>query len=201
MNAPEPAKLFLNGVEYTPEVESGLAAAEHEALAATHAAMPPAQATASKPLLRYEPQAREVLHHPHDALSARCVPAEPGLAMRRLLGDMVATMLIEGGHGLAANQIGHNVRAIVFMSGDEKKNAIGCLNPRIVKRSGIKVKSVEGCLSAPGLVVTKRRAASITVEAMSALGNVFMFEVTGLEAAVVQHEIDHLDGKGIWDDA
>ncbi len=108
---------------------------------------------------------------------------------------MIHTMRKTNGIGLAAPQVGVGVRA--FVMGTEEQGYLAVVNPTIVKRSGIKLPSVESCLSVPGKSVVVRRAASVTVRATNAEGNPCEFTAKGNAAFIVQHEIDHLDGKTI----
>ncbi len=95
--------------------------------------------------------------------------------------------------GLAAPQVGVSIRA--FVMGTEEQGYLAVLNPRIVKRSGIRILSAEQCLSVPGKTVTVRRSASVTVAGIDAEAKPFEFTAKGRAACIVQHEMDHLDGK------
>jgi peptide deformylase len=93
-----------------------------------------------------------------------------------------------GAVGLAAPQVGVSVRA--FVMGTEEQGYIAVVNPRIVKRSGIKISNIEECLSVPGQRVSVRRSASVTVQATNAEGTPCEFTCKGQAASIVQHEID-----------
>lgn len=111
-----------------------------------------------------------------------------------LLHSMVETLqATEGAIGLAAPQVGVSVRA--FVMGTPEQGYLAVVNPRIVKRGGIKIPSVEQCLSVPGKTVTVMRSHTITVHAINAEGDFCEFTAKGRSACVVQHEVDHLDGK------
>jgi peptide deformylase len=101
-------------------------------------------------------------------------------------------------HGLAvaANQVGINARAF-FMRVNEKNTFM--LNPHIVDVSLETVVMDEGCLSIPSVLWHVRRPCEVLVEAFDAFGNKIEKEFSGLEARVVFHEIDHLDGNVIPD--
>ena len=104
------------------------------------------------------------------------------------------------GVGLAATQIGVLQRVFVYQVAEEEPLA-ALVNPRIVESSEERETDEEGCLSlgAASVVVGVERAAAVTVEASSPAGEPLRIEAEGLEARVIQHEIDHLDGVLIID--
>jgi len=108
------------------------------------------------------------------------------------LSDMVETMHTEVGIGLAATQVGIELRMLVI---DEGRGMGGraYLNPVIVEQGGEQV-GEEGCLSLPGIFADVRRAEWVVVGAMDRTGASFRRRASGLLARVLQHEIDHLDG-------
>jgi len=111
--------------------------------------------------------------------------------VRSLVTDLVETVDYEGRAGLAANQIGVNLRAFSWNIEDE----IGyVLNHRIVELSDEIQDGDEGCLSVPGLWYPTRRAWYARVVGMDVDGNEITVEGTGLMARCLQHETDHLDG-------
>jgi peptide deformylase len=107
------------------------------------------------------------------------------------LNDMVDTMHTEVGIGLAATQVGIELRMLVVDEGRGVGRAY--LNPVIVEQGGVQV-GEEGCLSLPGIFADVERAEWVVVEAMDRTGAAFRRRATGLLARVLQHEIDHLDG-------
>ncbi len=105
--------------------------------------------------------------------------------------DLVETVDHEGRAGLAANQIGVNLRAFSWNIDDE----IGyVLNPRIVELSDDYQDGDEGCLSVPDLWYPTRRAWYARVVGTDLDGNEVVVEGTELMARCLQHECDHLDG-------
>ena len=107
------------------------------------------------------------------------------------LDDMVETMHTEVGIGLAATQVGIELRMLVI---DESRGTgRAYLNPEIVEMGGEQV-GEEGCLSLPGVFADVRRAEWVVVEAMDRTGAPFRRRAAGLLSRVLQHEIDHLDG-------
>ena len=113
--------------------------------------------------------------------------------VRSLVTDLLETVDMEGRAGLAANQIGSNLRAFSWNIDDE----IGyVLNPEIVALSDEEYQDDdEGCLSVPGLWFPTRRSWYARVEGIDLDGKPVVVEGTGLMARCLQHEVDHLDGK------
>ncbi|MGC8660866.1 MAG: peptide deformylase [Desulfomonilaceae bacterium] len=123
----------------------------------------------------------------------------------RLAVDMTDTMYKAPGIGLAANQVGELVRVIVFdihyayaEPKDKKKVPTVLINPVIVYAEGEEFKE-EGCLSVPNFNVDVKRAARVQVEGIDIEGKPVKIEGEGLVARVLQHEIDHLEGKTLLD--
>lgn len=111
-------------------------------------------------------------------------------SVRRLMDDMVETMLAAPGVGLAATQVGVSLRVIV-MKVDNQLYTLA--NPEIVRSSGEQT-GYEGCLSVPGLVGEVTRAQKVTAKALNRAGKEVRIRGEGLLARAIQHEIDHLDG-------
>lgn len=112
-----------------------------------------------------------------------------------LIADMFETMDAVGGAGLAANQIGVDLRLAVIKirREDEEPISIVIINPEIVERSGSFCEE-EGCLSFPGLFAKVKRAAKVKVRALNEKGLPIEINAEGLFARALQHELDHLDG-------
>jgi peptide deformylase len=111
---------------------------------------------------------------------------------------MVAIMRDGLGVGLAATQLGVMRRLLVFQAGfDATPTAVA--NPVIEWSSRDLVTAEEGCLSLPRIVVEVERPLHVRVSALDASGSPILLEASGLEARVLQHEIDHLDGVLILD--
>ena len=112
--------------------------------------------------------------------------------VRSLVEDLLETVDMDGRAGLAANQIGVNLRAFSWNIDDE----IGyVLNPVIVAMSPEEYQDDdEGCLSVPGLWFPTHRAWYARVEGTDLDGKPVVVEGTGLMARCLQHEVDHLDG-------
>src|SRR5262249_7528442 len=110
---------------------------------------------------------------------------------KEIVEDMVASMWQHVGIGLAAPQVGISLRIVVMDDG--KGSARALINPVIVERAG-SVREEEGCLSLPGIFADVERSKWIRVSALDGEGRPISFEAQGLQAKVIQHEIDHLDG-------
>ena len=111
---------------------------------------------------------------------------------------MFALMRDALGIGLAATQLGVMRRMLVFQAGpDAEPKAI--VNPSLEWLSDDLVTAEEGCLSLPGVTVDVERPLYARVRAQGTSGEPLLIEASGLEARVLQHEIDHLDGVLILD--
>lgn len=112
-------------------------------------------------------------------------------AIQELIQDMYETMKNAKGIGLAAPQIGKNLRLTVIDAGDGEQIFI---NPHVVSRSFSQVNFEEGCLSIPGVYGWVKRPEKVTVKYRDQNGQPQRKKFEGLLARVLQHEIDHLDG-------
>ncbi len=114
-----------------------------------------------------------------------------------LIDDLYDTLYAANGVGLAAPQIGENLRVFVIDVGTDPKtmNPITFINPKILKREGA-VNSYEGCLSFPDAYTNVRRYKYVKVKALDIKGRPFILEADegSLLARAIQHEFDHLDG-------
>jgi len=104
---------------------------------------------------------------------------------------MVGIMRDAPGVGLAATQLGVVQRVIVYEVDDE---AVTLVNPKIVSASRDTETADEGCLSLPGVTVPVERPTAVRVRGRDLHGRRLEYEAEGLEARVIQHETDHLDG-------
>ena len=117
--------------------------------------------------------------------------------IRELVLDMLDTMYKNDGVGLAAPQVGVLKRIVVYDIGDGPHALI---NPKIVKRSGKQV-GEEGCLSYPNIFGMVERPQTVTVESTDIERNIVKYKASDLEAVVICHELDHLDGVVFLDTA
>ena len=113
--------------------------------------------------------------------------------LRRLVERLKALMQDANGVGLAANQAGTLRRVFVFRRGEDEE-PVAAVNPRIVDPSAERETDDEGCLSLQRVLVPVERHCGLTLEAQDVEGKELRLELTGLDARVVQHEVDHLDG-------
>lgn len=114
----------------------------------------------------------------------------------QLAGDaerMVGLMRDAIGVGLAATQLGTLRRMLVFQVGSEAEPTV-LVNPEIEWHSDDLVTAEEGCLSLPGVIVDVERPLHVRARALDVHGEPLSIEASGLEARVIQHEVDHLDG-------
>lgn len=113
--------------------------------------------------------------------------------IKSLIEDLLETVDLEGRAGLAANQIGVNLRAFSWNIEDELGYII---NPKIVALSEDQFQEgSEGCLSVPTLWYPTKRAMYARVEGIDLDGQTITVEGTDIMARALQHEMDHLDGK------
>jgi len=134
--------------------------------------------------------------HPDPVLRVKCATVETfDEELARLAKDMTQTMHAAPGVGLAACQVGREIRiAIVDPSAGEDPKALHVLvNPEIVEERGREVDD-EGCLSIPGITEKVARPAFVKIEAQDLEGEPFVLEGEGLMARVICHEVDHLKG-------
>jgi peptide deformylase len=111
--------------------------------------------------------------------------------IKTLIADMAETMWHQVGIGLAAPQVGVSLR--IFVMDDGKRGARAIVNPVVTDRGGV-VKEEEGCLSLPGIFAEVERSKSLRIEGLDGEGQPISFEAQGLQAKIIQHELDHLDG-------
>ena len=126
---------------------------------------------------------------------ARVVGLGDADTVRELLPQMWSTMYAAPGIGLAAPQIGRNLRLIVVdLMPNNTPAPMAMVNPEIFARSTELATREEGCLSLPGQYADVTRPAVVRVRWLDPDGNRHEIEADGLLAACLQHEIDHLDG-------
>lgn len=141
----------------------------------------------------------DIVIYPDPVLRQKADPIEKvDGEILKLIDDMVDTMYGAPGTGigLAANQIGRPVRLVVIdlRNPEYKQGLMVLVNPEIVACSG-ETTSQEGCLSLPDYFSNIKRYAEVTVRALDKNEQPFEIKASGLLAVVLQHEIDHLDGK------
>jgi peptide deformylase len=146
------------------------------------------------------PKQLEILINPNPVLRKKSAPLEPTEILKpkfqSFLADMVETMMKKDGAGLAAPQIGQNIRVVVIHHEDQ---TFFFINPQITKKSWAKEIEEEGCLS---VLDDKGEIIYAPVERHKKVNCVYINEkgekkkiiAEKLLARVIQHELDHLDG-------
>ncbi len=119
-------------------------------------------------------------------------------ALRQQIARMGQIMDEANGVGLAAPQLGLSQRLLVYRVGPEAPLTV-LVNPELEWSSDDEEPLDEGCLSIPGVTVPVERPVYVRVRALDESGERRLVEASGLEARVIQHEIDHLDGVLILD--
>jgi peptide deformylase len=114
-------------------------------------------------------------------------------SLRRQVSRMAGIMNDALGVGLAAPQLGISQRLLVYRVGPDAP-VIVLANPELEWSSGDEEAGEEGCLSIPGVTVDVERSVHVRVRALDEDGEERTVEASGLEARVIQHEMDHLDG-------
>jgi peptide deformylase len=122
-----------------------------------------------------------------------------GPDIQSLADDMVETMRLAPGVGLAAPQVGESVRLIVVEFGDEEDEEVPprlyiMANPEITRASQDTLVGTEGCLSIPGVQGDVERALAVTVKGLNRHGKPMTVKAKGWLARIFLHEVDHLDG-------
>lgn len=117
--------------------------------------------------------------------------------MQATIDDLFETMEIADGLGLAAPQVGISKRMAIVVLEDNSagiKGPICLVNPVITNTSKERELGEEGCLSFPGLFGKVARFKTISVKALDRSGAALAFECSDMDARVIQHELDHLNG-------
>jgi peptide deformylase len=161
-------------------------------------AAPPAPLT-DEQRARREAALRHVRQFGDPVLRSTARPVERfDAALRDEVARMGRLMVDSIGIGLAATQVGTLHRLLVYrVEPDSPVNAL--VNPVIEWRGKESEVMEEGCLSLPGVIVDVERPLLIRVRAQDETGDPIEIEASGLEARVIQHEVDHLDGVLILD--
>jgi peptide deformylase len=141
-----------------------------------------------------------IIKYPNDILTTRSKEVDQDFILDRqtqdLVQNMIETMYSADGVGLAAPQIGKNLRLCVISKNytPDKKDLV-LFNPTWEKTSRKKVADIEGCLSIPNTFGKVKRLKNIKVKYLNEKGKEISFEASGFFARIVQHEVDHLNGE------
>lgn len=131
----------------------------------------------------------------HPALWTVAQPVVEFAAVPEISGMMINLAIKHRGIGLAATQCGLSRRLFVMLlSSGATLGWITCVNPSIVWRSRHTVSGPEGCLSFPGQFINVKRHKAIDLTYRDERGRDMRRHLTGMDAIVASHELDHLDG-------
>ncbi len=137
----------------------------------------------------------QIITNPNPILRKRSAEVEPEKIasgdFKALCRDMEKTMVKKDGVGLAAPQIGKNIRVITV---NTKDGAVCMINPKITRKSFGKEWGEEGCLSVPGIFGEVERHLKISYNYFDTNGKKIKANAYGFMARVIQHEVDHIDG-------
>jgi peptide deformylase len=140
----------------------------------------------------------QIRQYPDAALKMKARPVEDfDDELKSLVERMKLLMVDAAGIGLAATQVGVLRRVLVFEPDEDGVRAL--VNPRLVDPSAEKDTDDEGCLSLQDVHVPVERSLRVVVEGKDPTGADVHYELEGLGARIVQHEVDHLDGVLIVD--
>ena len=121
-------------------------------------------------------------------------------SIKKLTQDMLETMYQGSGIGLAATQVNVHKRVIVLDISESKDEPLILINPEIIKIIDPNKKNFsEGCLSVPGFYEELKRPSSVEISYLDIDGKRNLLLANDLLAVVIQHEMDHLDGKMMVD--
>lgn len=144
----------------------------------------------------------DILVYPAPELKRKSLPVEElDEDLERLLDAMAETLRDADGVGLAAPQVGRNIRALIVnvpLPESDEREFYELINPEIVSSRGFQ-EGEEGCLSVPGFFANVRRKNHVRVSALNRKGKRFTIDADGMLSRVLQHEIDHLDGILFFD--
>lgn len=140
----------------------------------------------------------DIVVYPDPRLKETCVPvAEITDDIRQLAADMLETMYAAPGVGLAAPQVGRNIRMLVMDPAmkDEEKHPLVLINPELTLSGEEVISEQEGCLSVPmNYRADVKRMSKVHLRALDLDGNVIEEDLEEFPAIILQHEYDHLDG-------
>jgi peptide deformylase len=140
---------------------------------------------------------REILTEPNEILRKKSLLVDQVDGdIQKLMDDMLETMYLAPGIGLAAIQVGVPKRVIVLDMArkDEPKNPMYFINPEIITKSKDSLAYEEGCLSVPGQFAEITRSSNCYIKYLDYYGQPQELKTEGLLATCIQHEIDHLEG-------
>lgn len=135
-----------------------------------------------------------ILHEPSSLVSVSDISTPK---IQKLIKDMVETMYVKNGVGLAAVQVGKPLQVFVLAKNYNSLNRhedLCLINPNWKKMSLFQKSDEEGCLSVPGIYGQRKRYTKIIVTGFNKKGEELEFTAEDFFARIIQHEIDHLNG-------
>lgn len=139
-----------------------------------------------------------VIHYPDNTLRHPSkIVSQINKSIKKLGESLIKIMIENNGLGLSAPQIGIDKRIIAIRAND--KGGIALINPEITEQSSETFTMKEGCLSLPGKFYEITRPRKITVVYNDIHGEEQELVAEDYASSVIQHEVDHLDGKLIID--
>lgn len=144
----------------------------------------------------------KIVTAPDPGLQAVCEPCDLNdKSLKKLANRMAATMYKNNGCGIAAPQVGILKRLVVIDCNDPEAepDPMFLINPEIIALEGDPIEEGEGCLSVPGISVPVTRQPFARVRYFDLEGNECIVESDGLLGRCLQHEIDHLNGKTLFE--
>ena len=140
----------------------------------------------------------QIRQYPDSVLRMQAPPVENfDDDLKRLVTRLGELMKDATGVGLAATQVGVLRRVFVFAPNEDEVAVL--VNPEIVSRGDETEVDDEGCLSIQGVTMPVERHTSVRIEGRDASGEDVAYDLEGTPARIVQHELDHIDGKMILD--
>ncbi len=137
----------------------------------------------------------EILKAPNEKLKIKAKKVTNIEQVQNLVDDMLDTLYdTNDGIGLAATQVGRTEAVIMIDISEERNSPLILINPEVISGENIE-KGQEGCLSVPGFYADIERFTSVRVKGLDRTGKEVIIENNDFLAIVLQHEIDHLEGK------
>lgn len=145
----------------------------------------------------------KIIESPDPILNQVCEPCVPGdKSLKKLAKQMEKAMYSNDGVGIAAPQVGVSKRLIVIdVSPEDVRDSLVLVNPEILELKGEPETEEEGCLSCPGISVPIERKPWVRVKFFDLEGEEWEISGDGLLGRCLQHEIDHLDGRTLFESA
>jgi len=144
---------------------------------------------------------RNIVRLGHPALRLQAEPVDPGSLdtdeMQTLIGELIETLAFESGSGLAATQVGAGHQILVLSpveGGGQSRSELVVINPLLELEHADLVYDWEACLSVPGLKGLVPRYPKVRLRGLNARGEPLDLTLDGLQARLVQHAYDHLNG-------